>query len=89
MAAIGSYLVLGVVALFTVVPKSERAYAAPIVPLYLFYALVHIAPMTVGYANWIALRLVGRRLYRDHYEPEPSEQPELHGGHTLATRRLR
>src|SRR6185312_3031970 len=51
MAAVGSYLVLGVVALFTVVPKSERAYAAPIVPLYLFYALVHIAPMTVGYAN--------------------------------------
>lgn len=89
MAAVGSYLVLGVVALFTVVPKSERAYAAPIVPLYLFYALVHIAPMTVGYANWIALRLMGRRLYRDHYEPEPSEQPELHGGHTLATRRLR
>jgi cellulose synthase/poly-beta-1,6-N-acetylglucosamine synthase-like glycosyltransferase len=90
MAAVGSYLVLGVVALFTVVPKSERAYAAPIVPLYLFYALVHIAPMTVGYANWIALRLVGRRLYRDHYEPEPSEPPEpLHGGHTLATRRLR
>jgi cellulose synthase/poly-beta-1,6-N-acetylglucosamine synthase-like glycosyltransferase len=90
MAAIGSYLVLGVVALFTVVPKSERAYAAPIVPLYLFYALVHIAPMTVGYANWVALRIVGRRLYRDHYEPEPSAQPEeLHGGHTLATRRLR
>jgi cellulose synthase/poly-beta-1,6-N-acetylglucosamine synthase-like glycosyltransferase len=89
MAAIGSYLVLGVVALFTVVPKSERAYAAPIVPLYLFYALVHIAPMTVGYANWVALRLIGRRLYRDHYEPEPSEQQQLHGGHTLATRRLR
>jgi len=93
MAAIGSYLVLGVVALFTVVPKAERAYAAPIVPLYLFYALVHIAPMTVGYANWIALKLIGRRLYRDHYEPErsessePSRQPQ--GGHTLATRRLR
>lgn len=92
MAAIGSYLVLGVVAMFTVVPKSERAYAAPIVPLYLFYALVHIAPMTVGYANWIALKLIGRRLYRDHYEPEPGEsrEPEgLRGGHALATRRLR
>jgi cellulose synthase/poly-beta-1,6-N-acetylglucosamine synthase-like glycosyltransferase len=90
MAAVGSYLVLGVVALFTVVPKSERAYAAPIVPLYLFYALVHIAPMTVGYANWIALRLVGRRLYRDHYEPDAIELPEPRsGGHTLATRRLR
>jgi cellulose synthase/poly-beta-1,6-N-acetylglucosamine synthase-like glycosyltransferase len=89
MAAVGSYLVLGVVALFTVVPKSERAYAAPIVPLYLFYALVHIAPMTVGYANWIALRFFGRRLYHDHYEPAPSELREPQGGHTLATRRLR
>jgi cellulose synthase/poly-beta-1,6-N-acetylglucosamine synthase-like glycosyltransferase len=89
MAAIGSYLVLGVVALFTVVPKAERAYAAPIVPLYLFYALVHIAPMSVGYANWIAVKLIGRRLYRDHYEPEPSDMPEPRGAHSLATRRLR
>ncbi len=72
MAAVGSYLVLGAVALFTVVPKAERAYAAPIVPLYLFYALVHLAPMTVGYANWLAVRLTGRRLYRDHYEPAQS-----------------
>lgn len=88
MAAIGSYLVLGVVALFTVVPKAERAYAAPIVPLYLFYALVHIAPMSVGYLNWIALKLVGRRLYRDHYEPEAGER-EPQGGPSLATRRLR
>jgi len=89
MAAVGSYLVLGAVALFTVVPKSERAYAAPIVPLYLFYALVHIAPMTVGYANWIALRFVGRRLYHDHYEPAPTELREPQPLHTLATRRLR
>ena len=92
MAAVGSYLVLGAVAMFTVVPRSERAYAAPIVPLYLFYALVHIAPMTVGYANWIALKLIGRRLYRDHYEPEPGEAQEpqgVHGLHALATRRLR
>ena len=89
MAAVGSYLVFGAVALFTVVPKSERAYAAPIVPLYLFYALVHLAPMSVGYANWIALKLLGRRLYRDHYEPEMSERGALQGGQWLATRRLR
>jgi len=25
-------------------------------------------PMTVGFANWIALKSVGRRVYRDHYE---------------------
>ncbi len=102
MTAVGSYLVLGVVALFTVVPKAERAYAAPIVPLYLFYALVHIAPMSVGYANWIAVELTGRRLYRDHYEPaeggagamrpdgadQVGEAAEAAGAHPFA-RRLR
>jgi cellulose synthase/poly-beta-1,6-N-acetylglucosamine synthase-like glycosyltransferase len=89
MAATGSYLVLGAVALFAVVPRRERAYAAPIVPLYLFYALIHIVPMTVGYANWIALRLIGRRIYQDHYEPAAGERREPQGAHVLATRRLR
>jgi cellulose synthase/poly-beta-1,6-N-acetylglucosamine synthase-like glycosyltransferase len=70
-AAIGSYLALGVIALFTRVPKAERAYIAPIVPIYLFYAIAHIVPMSVGFGNWIALKLWGRRLYHDHYEPRP------------------
>jgi cellulose synthase/poly-beta-1,6-N-acetylglucosamine synthase-like glycosyltransferase len=67
-AAIGSYLALGVIALFTCVPKAERAYVAPIVPLYLCYAIVHIVPMTVGFGNFFALRLFRRRIYQDHYE---------------------
>jgi glycosyltransferase involved in cell wall biosynthesis len=69
IGAVGSYLALGVIALFTVVPRAERAYVAPIVPLYLLYALAHLVPMTVGYGNFIAVQLWGRRLYRDHYEP--------------------
>jgi cellulose synthase/poly-beta-1,6-N-acetylglucosamine synthase-like glycosyltransferase len=67
-AAMTSYLALGVVALFTCVPKSERAYAAPIVPLYLCYAITHIVPMSVGFGNYFTLKLFGRRLYQDHYE---------------------
>jgi cellulose synthase/poly-beta-1,6-N-acetylglucosamine synthase-like glycosyltransferase len=67
-AAVGSYLVLGVIALFTCVPKAERTYMAPIVPLYLCYAIAHIVPMTVGYGNFFALRLFRRRIYQDHYE---------------------
>jgi cellulose synthase/poly-beta-1,6-N-acetylglucosamine synthase-like glycosyltransferase len=67
-AAISSYLALGVIALFTCVPKAERAYMAPIVPLYLCYAITHIVPMTVGFGNFFALRLFGRRIYQDHYE---------------------
>ena len=69
--AVGSYLALGVLALFTTIPRSERSYIAPVVPLYLFYAIAHIAPMTVGFGNWISLKLWRRRLYRDHYEPRP------------------
>ncbi len=67
-AALGSYLALGVIALFTCVPKAERAYTAPIVPLYLCYAVTHIVPMTVGFGNFFALRLFRRRIYQDHYE---------------------
>ena len=67
-AAIMSYLALGVIALFTSVPKAERAYAAPIVPLYLCYAITHIVPMTVGFVNFFALKLFRRRIYQDHYE---------------------
>jgi cellulose synthase/poly-beta-1,6-N-acetylglucosamine synthase-like glycosyltransferase len=67
-AAIMSYLALGVIALFTSVPKAERSYAAPIVPLYLCYAITHIVPMTVGFMNFFALKLFHRRIYQDHYE---------------------
>jgi len=76
-AALGSYLVLAVIALFTVVPKRERAYIAPILPVYFVYVLVHIAPITVGFANWVALRLWGRRLYRDHYQAHEDDTVRL------------
>lgn len=66
--AVSSYLALGVIALFTSVPKAERAYCAPIVPLYLCYALTHIVPMSVGFGNFFALKLFRRRIYQDHYE---------------------
>ncbi len=76
-AAVTSYLALGVIALFTRVPKAERAYCAPVVPLYLLYAITHIAPMTVGFVNFFALKLFRRRLYRDHYEA-PAEPVLAH-----------
>jgi glycosyltransferase involved in cell wall biosynthesis len=67
-AAITGYLALGVIALFTCVPEAERAYTAPIIPLYVCYAITHIVPMTVGFGNFFALRLFRRRIYQDHYE---------------------
>jgi cellulose synthase/poly-beta-1,6-N-acetylglucosamine synthase-like glycosyltransferase len=68
--AFASYVLLGVFALLKVVPRAERRYAAPVVPVYLFYTLANIAAMTIGFANWFALRWWGRRVYRDHYEPD-------------------
>jgi cellulose synthase/poly-beta-1,6-N-acetylglucosamine synthase-like glycosyltransferase len=78
-AAISSYLALGVIMLFTRVPKAERGYIAPIVPLYLCYAVAHIVPMTVGYGNFFALKLWGRRVYQDHYESpaDPDIVPDV------------
>jgi cellulose synthase/poly-beta-1,6-N-acetylglucosamine synthase-like glycosyltransferase len=77
-AAVSSYLALGVVALFTSVPKMERAYAAPVVPLYLCYAITHIVPMTIGFGNFFTQRLFGRRIYRDHYESPLDTHPNNH-----------
>jgi cellulose synthase/poly-beta-1,6-N-acetylglucosamine synthase-like glycosyltransferase len=68
VTAVGGYLTLGVLALFLIVPRRERAYIAPIVPLYFIYVLLHIVPITVGFANWVTLQLWQRRLFRDHYQ---------------------
>jgi hypothetical protein len=86
-AAVTSYLALGVIALFTVVPPRERAYCAPIVPLYLCYAIVHIVPMTVGFANFFWLKIFHKRLYQDHYE-SPTD-PTLTGNPTLTADQVR
>ncbi len=76
--AVGCYLTLGIIALFTIVPTEERSYVAPILPLYLLYTLIHVAPMTLGFANWVAVKIWGRRLYRDHYEPSDSPRARPH-----------
>ena len=53
---------------------------APIVPLYFFYAAFHIVPASVGYLNWLSLRIRGRRLFADHYQDETSLAKEVRGG---------
>jgi cellulose synthase/poly-beta-1,6-N-acetylglucosamine synthase-like glycosyltransferase len=87
--AIGCYLTLGTIALFTIVPSAERTYVAPIVPLYLLYTLIHVVPMSLGFLNWISVRSRGHRLYRDHYEPfETTEDlQQLRGEPAPAARR--
>jgi len=78
IGAAASYLALCTLALFTVVPPNERAYIAPIIPIYFPYVLLHLVPITVGFGNWVALRLWRRRLYRDHYQAH-EDVPALPG----------
>lgn len=86
-AAVSSYLALGVIALFTVVPPQERSYCAPIVPLYLCYAIVHIIPMSVGFLNFFWIKIFRKRIYQDHYE-SPTD-PTLTGNPTLTADKVR
>lgn len=37
------------------------------VPFYLFYAVAHTIAIATGYINWLSVRFIGRRVYRDHY----------------------
>jgi cellulose synthase/poly-beta-1,6-N-acetylglucosamine synthase-like glycosyltransferase len=73
-----SYLALGTLALFTVVPDRDRAYIAPILPIYFLYVLIHLVPITLGFANWVALKIWRRRLFRDHYQSH-EDVPGLYG----------
>jgi cellulose synthase/poly-beta-1,6-N-acetylglucosamine synthase-like glycosyltransferase len=75
----GGYLVLALVALFTGVPREARLELLPMVPLYAFYVFFLVVPISIGYLNWISVRLLGRRLYRDHYQDEASLLGEVHG----------
>ena len=59
-------------ALLALVVKGERRHLVAAVPLFYLYQLLHIVPVTLGYANWLALRYFGRRVYRDHFQDEES-----------------
>jgi cellulose synthase/poly-beta-1,6-N-acetylglucosamine synthase-like glycosyltransferase len=63
------YLALVFFAMMVAVSRGERRQLLPIIPLYPLYALLQVIPATVGYLNWVGLRVCGRRIYRDHYEP--------------------
>jgi cellulose synthase/poly-beta-1,6-N-acetylglucosamine synthase-like glycosyltransferase len=59
-------------ALLALLVKGERKHLAASVPLFYLYQLLHIVPVTIGYANWLTLRYFGRRVYRDHFQDEQS-----------------
>jgi hypothetical protein len=59
-------------ALLALAVKGSRRHLIASVPLFYLYQLVHIVPVTIGYANWLSLRYLGRRVYRDHFQDEES-----------------
>jgi hypothetical protein len=72
VGAYAKYTVIACIAFFVAVPKAERRPLAAIVPLYFFYAMAHIVPVTVGYLNWLSVKVRGRRVFADHYQEEAS-----------------
>jgi len=58
--------------LLALVVKGNRRHLIASVPLFYLYQLLHIVPVTIGYANWLSLRYLGRRVYRDHFQDEQS-----------------
>jgi cellulose synthase/poly-beta-1,6-N-acetylglucosamine synthase-like glycosyltransferase len=59
------------IACLAAVPSGERARYLVTIPLYGLYTLLQYLPMTVGYLNLLSVKLLGRRLYADHYERNP------------------
>lgn len=56
------------VACFVTLTPGERVRSLLTLPFYGIYTLLHYLPVTVGYLNLLTLRLLGRRLYADHYD---------------------
>jgi hypothetical protein len=73
-------LLLAIVILFAL-PSGERLRSLAIAPFYFFYSLFHLVPMALGYLNWLAERVCGRKLYLDHYADSVPAQPAVEGAH--------
>lgn len=48
------------------------------VSFYLFYAAANAVAMGVGCLNWLSVRFVGRRIYRDHYSDDEAHTLVAH-----------
>lgn len=76
--AYAKYTLLMLIAIPLCVSRNERREHAPVAFFYFFYSLLQIAPMTIGFLNWVSLRLFGHRLYRDHYSKNTGLE-KIHG----------
>lgn len=72
-----TYTILTIVAILAASGFRELFRVILVVPIYFLYCLLHLIPITIGYLNWITLRLFGHRVYRDHFQDEASLRHEL------------
>jgi hypothetical protein len=77
------YSAICLIAMWLGVGRSDRRYLLVVAFIYFFYAVAHIVPVTVGLLNWVTLRLLGLRVYRDHYQDEESLCIDLKKGEGL------
>ena len=70
-AAYLKYTLMLLIAGWATSRSSEAPRIAFSVPLYFFYSVGLVIPTTLGYLNWIWLRIFGTRLYADHYDAAP------------------
>ncbi|HTC45200.1 MAG TPA: glycosyltransferase family 2 protein [Steroidobacteraceae bacterium] len=62
--------VILLLACLAALPRGERRRHLATVPFYCFYGLLQYIPTVIGYLNWLALRIRGRRIYADHYDDD-------------------
>ncbi len=73
------YLLLSLVVLLVAVPRGERRRYVRVFPLFFFYSVFLIAPTLIGFGNWITMRLMGRRVFQDHYQDEEGLASHVNG----------
>lgn len=67
-----TYTILAAALVVYLRPRLRAMTLLIAVPFYLLYAMVQVVSIAVGFANWFSVRLLGRRLYRDHYSILPA-----------------
>ena len=65
-----TFIILAAYVLVT--PARSLARGLLFIPLFFVYCVALVIPTGIGYLNWISLKLLGRRVYDDHYDTEPT-----------------
>lgn len=65
------YSVIVMFAYLAVAPRSDHRRGMLFMPFFFIYCIALAVPTTIGYMNWLTLRLFGFRVFADHYDNNP------------------